>query len=116
MHSTDPLERVNGEIRRRAEVVGIFPDEAAITCRVGAILPEQNDKGSVQRARYMTLETTAPLRDDLAHAARRGGMNQSRPTRQGDHGRPTPAPRPGTRPQNSRLVGVDRDLRCTSRR
>jgi putative transposase len=40
-------------------VVGIFPDEAAITCRVGAILPEQNDKGSVQRARYMTLETAA---------------------------------------------------------
>jgi transposase-like protein len=61
----DPLERVNGEIKRRTEVVGIFPNEAAITRLVGAILLEQNDEWSVRRARYMTLETIAPLRDDL---------------------------------------------------
>jgi len=64
LHSTNPLERLIGEIKRRTEVVGIFPNEAAITRLVGAILLEQNDEWAVQRARYMTLETIAPLSDD----------------------------------------------------
>jgi len=64
LHSTNPLERLNGEIKRRTEVVGIFPNEAAITRLVGAILLEQNDEWAVQRSRYMTLETIAPLSDD----------------------------------------------------
>jgi putative transposase len=64
LHSTNPLERVNGEIKRRTEVVGIFPNEAAITRLVGAILLEQNDEWAVQRARYITLETIAPISDD----------------------------------------------------
>ena len=64
IHSTNPLERLNGEIKRRTEVVGIFPNEEAITRLVGAILLEQNDERAVQRARYMTLETIAPLSDD----------------------------------------------------
>ena len=45
-------------------MVGIFPNEHAITRLVGAILLEQNDEWAVQRARYMTLETIAPLSDD----------------------------------------------------
>ena len=64
LHSTNPLERLNGEIKRRTEVVGIFPNEAAITRLIGAILLEQNDEWAVQRARYITLESVAPLSDD----------------------------------------------------
>ncbi|MDU0957959.1 MAG: transposase, partial [Bradyrhizobium sp.] len=63
LHSTNPIERVNGEIKRRAEVVGIFPNEEAIVRLVGAILLVQNDEWAVQRARYMTLETIGPLSD-----------------------------------------------------
>ena len=66
LHSTNPIERLNGEIKRRTNVVGIFPNEAAITRLIGAILPEQNDDWAVQRARYMTLESITPSgHDDL---------------------------------------------------
>jgi transposase-like protein len=62
--SSNPIERLNGEIKRRTNVVGIFPNEAAIRRLVGAILLEQNDEWAVQRGRYMTLETMAGLSDD----------------------------------------------------
>jgi putative transposase len=64
LHSTHPIERLNGEIERRTNGVGIFPNEEAIVRLVGAILLEQNDEWAVQSARYMTLETIAPLSDN----------------------------------------------------
>ena len=63
LHSTNPIERLNHEIKRRTEVVGIFPNEAAIRRLVGAVLLEQNDEWSVQRARYMPRDTLVELLD-----------------------------------------------------
>ena len=64
LHSNNSLERLNGAVKRRTDVVGIFPNDEAIYRLVGAILMEQNDEWAVQRARYMTLETIAALSDD----------------------------------------------------
>ena len=61
--STNPIERLNGEIKRRSDVVGIFPNEKAVVRLVGALMLEQNDEWAVCR-RYMTLEGLKPVSDD----------------------------------------------------
>jgi putative transposase len=63
IHSTNPLERLNAEIKRRTDVVGIFPNEAMIVRLVGALLLEQNDESQLQR-RYLQLEGLQALGDN----------------------------------------------------
>ncbi len=61
--STNPLERLNAEIKRRTDVVGIFPSDSSITRLVGALLLEQNDEGQLNR-RYMQLEGMEAVSDN----------------------------------------------------
>lgn len=60
LHSTNPLERLNKEVKRRADVVGIFPNEDSIVRLIGAVLLEANDEWQLQH-RYMQVEAMADL-------------------------------------------------------
>ncbi len=61
IHSTNPIERLNKEVKRRAEMVGIFPNEGSIIRLIGAVLLEQNDERQLQH-RYMQVEAMADIR------------------------------------------------------
>jgi putative transposase len=67
LHSTNPLERLNKEVKRRADVVGIFPGEASIVRLIGAVLLEANDEWQLQH-RYMQVEAMAELTSPPAEA------------------------------------------------
>jgi putative transposase len=54
IHSTNPLERLNKEVKRRADVVGIFPNEGAIIRLIGAVLLEANDEWQLQHRNMQT--------------------------------------------------------------
>ena len=62
--STNPLERVNREVKRRADVIGIFPNDEAIIRLAGVLMLENNEEWAVAR-RYMSIETLARVTDNL---------------------------------------------------
>ncbi len=63
LHSANPIERLNGEVKRRADVVGIFPNVASIMGLIGAVLFEQNDEWQTS-SRYMMVEAFAQIDKD----------------------------------------------------
>jgi putative transposase len=78
LHSTNPLERLNKEIKRRSNGVGIFPNARAVIRLVGAILLKQDDEWAVAERRYFSAESMkqlaapavpAPTQDPLAAIA-----------------------------------------------
>jgi transposase-like protein len=89
LHSTNTLERLNREVKRRADVVGIFPSGAFILCLVGAVLMEQNDEWSLKH-RYLTLEQRSwsglKRHEFIRHTNELSSVRKSRLARSGRRG------------------------------
>src|SRR5207237_2271607 len=63
MHSTNPIERLHKEVKRRTAVVGIFPDRAFLVRLAGMLLAEQDDEWAVTDRRYVTFESVARINE-----------------------------------------------------
>ena len=75
--STNPLERVNKEVKRRTNVVGIFPDDAAVLRLAGAVLIEAHDEWQVAERRYLSEASMAKLTQTGDDAAGPKGLRRA---------------------------------------